>query len=250
MRFDIEGFVTFDTEDASLVNLLTGDSIELSQTSNRLLTELLYHRGDILSRGEIFQSVFDKYGARASNSNLNQYISTLRKGLSELGIEKDVIITVPRVGFRISDTVIINSDSEYHAPVYESEIPDEKKDKNDEKDKNALSSHFITTVVIFLTIALASLIMLAIEKITPDLFLQKVIQDKCVIYKPPSQSLETLRHEFGMTHQFNCAKPKELHIFKQTVNSRLGINRQLLIIECDADRHKCISYYIREKKNA
>ncbi|MDU1424033.1 MAG: transcriptional regulator, partial [Klebsiella michiganensis] len=30
MRFDIEGFITFDTEEASLVNLLTGDCIELS----------------------------------------------------------------------------------------------------------------------------------------------------------------------------------------------------------------------------
>lgn len=88
MRFDIEGFVTFDTEDASLVNIITGDCIELSQTSNRLLTELLHHRSDILSRGEIFQSVFDKYGARASNSNLNQYISTLRKNMSHLGIQK------------------------------------------------------------------------------------------------------------------------------------------------------------------
>lgn len=45
MRFDIEGFITFDTEEASLVNLLTGDCIELSATSTRLLTSLLQYRG-------------------------------------------------------------------------------------------------------------------------------------------------------------------------------------------------------------
>jgi DNA-binding winged helix-turn-helix (wHTH) protein len=78
MRFDIEGFITFDTEEASLVNLLTGDCIELSATSTRLLTNLLQYRGDIISR-VVFQSVFEKYGARPSNSNLNQYISTLRR---------------------------------------------------------------------------------------------------------------------------------------------------------------------------
>lgn len=53
MRFDIEGFITFDTEEASLVNLLTGDCIELSATSTRLLTSLLQYRG-ILFRGLIF----------------------------------------------------------------------------------------------------------------------------------------------------------------------------------------------------
>jgi DNA-binding response OmpR family regulator len=59
MRFDIEGFITFDTEEASLVNLLTGDCIELSATSTRLLTNLLQYRGDIISRVDIFQSVFE-----------------------------------------------------------------------------------------------------------------------------------------------------------------------------------------------
>ncbi|GHD94128.1 hypothetical protein GCM10011445_24210 [Pseudocitrobacter faecalis] len=244
MRFDIEGFVTFDTEDASLVNLLTGDSIELSQTSNRLLKELLFHRGDILSRGEIFQSVFDRYGARASNSNLNQYISTLRKGLSELGIEKDVIITVPRVGFRISDTVHITSDSEYQTPIYENV------NLEDKKVKYGYSFYLILFKVFFLMIALASLMIIAIEKVTPDLFLQKIVQDKCVVYMPSSQTLDELSNEFGMTHQFDCTTAKELHIYKQTVNSRLGINRQLLIIECDINKNKCMSYYVREKKNA
>lgn len=37
MRYDIEGFITFDTEDASLLNVLTGDCVELSQTSTRTL---------------------------------------------------------------------------------------------------------------------------------------------------------------------------------------------------------------------
>lgn len=59
MRFDIEGFITFDTEEASPVNLLTGDCIELSATSTRLLTNLLQYRGDIISRVDIFQSVFE-----------------------------------------------------------------------------------------------------------------------------------------------------------------------------------------------
>ena len=117
MRFDIEGFITFDTEEASLVNLLTGDCIELSATSTRLLTSLLQYRGDIISRVDIFQTVFEKYGARPSNSNLNQYISTLRRSLADLGIEKNVIITVPRIGFKISEDVIITTDNDYSSSI-------------------------------------------------------------------------------------------------------------------------------------
>ena len=117
MRFDIEGFITFDTEEASLVNLLTGDCIELSATSTRLLTSLLQYRGDIISLVDIFQTVFEKYGARPSNSNLNQYISTLRRSLADLGIEKNVIITVPRIGFKISEDVIITTDNDYSSSI-------------------------------------------------------------------------------------------------------------------------------------
>jgi DNA-binding winged-HTH domains len=244
MRFDIEGFITFDTENASLVNLLTGDSIELSQTSNRLLAELLNHRGDIVSRGEIFQSVFDRFGARASNSNLNQYISTLRKGMSELGIEKDVIITVPRVGFRISDNVIIKSDCEYNTPFYEYPVAKARREK---------PGHLFAILLFSVTLLAALLVPLmihALERLSPDPFLQRVVQDKCVIFLPASQSLGDLQREFGLTHSFDCSKAKEMYIYRQQMQSQLGINRQLLLVECDSDKNKCISYYVREKKNA
>ncbi len=101
MRYDIEGFITFDTEDASLLNVLTGDCVELSQTSTRLLAELLNHRGDILSRSEIFHSVFDQYGARASNSNLNQYISTLRRNLNDWAWKKRLSLPFPALVLRL-----------------------------------------------------------------------------------------------------------------------------------------------------
>jgi DNA-binding winged helix-turn-helix (wHTH) protein len=118
MRFNIDEFITFDSEQASLVNLLTDDCIELSATSARLFSTLLQSRGDIISRVDIFQSVFEQYGARPSNSNLNQYISTLRRSLADLGIEKEVIITVPRIGFKISTQVIITCDNSDDSPSF------------------------------------------------------------------------------------------------------------------------------------
>lgn len=113
MRFDIEGFITFDTDDASLVNLLTGDYVVLSQNHKILLTEFLNLRGDILLRNQFIRLFLDKYDVCISNSNLTQYILALRRDLRCLGIKKKTIIAVPNIGYKISKDVIINNDCEY-----------------------------------------------------------------------------------------------------------------------------------------
>lgn len=242
MRFDIEGFITFDTEDASLVNLLTGDCIELSQTSTRLLAELLNHRGDILSRNEIFQSVFDKYGARASNSNLNQYISTLRRNLNDLGVEKEIIVTVPRIGFKIAEDAIINNDREYRTPFLEEKEPEP------ELTEVHHSFHQMITRVIALAMALLLLIIKpGAYKSEPDL--HKMVKGQCVIFTSTSLSLMDVKNSFDLTPQvLDCSKAKELYVYKQQVTGTLGNIMQLLLIKCD--NRGCVSFYYREKNYA
>lgn len=239
MRFDIEGFITFDTEEASLLNLLTGDSVELSQTSTRLLAELLNHQGDILSRNEIFQSVFDKYGARASNSNLNQYISTLRRNLSDLGVEKEIITTVPRIGFKIADDAIIHNDREYRPPFLEEKIP-----------KPTLRTPHLSLFQRAGRIAILAFafILLLIKPVAfkSDTDVQKMIEDQCIIFMSPALSLREVQSSFDFTSQkFDCSHPKELYVYKKQVKGTLGNIMQLLLIECNKD--SCVSFYYREK---
>lgn len=243
MRFDIEGFITFDTEDASLVNLLTGDCVELSQTSTRLLAELLNHRGDILSRNEIFQSVFDKYGARASNSNLNQYISTLRRNLSDLGVEKEIIVTVPRIGFKIAEDAIINNDREYRTPFLEEKAPETTVISQPHPPLRQNITRIIAVAVAFL------LLIIKPGTFRDDSDMQKLIEDRCVIFMPSSLSLDDVKKGFNFaTQPFDCTKAKELYVYKQQVKSDLGNIMQLLLIECD--KGNCVSFYYREKNNA
>lgn len=227
MRFDIEGFITFDTEDTSLVNLLTGDCVELSQTSTRLLAELLSHQGDILSRNEIFQSVFDKYGARASNSNLNQYISTLRRNLSDLGVQKEIIVTVPRIGFKIAEDAIINNDREYRTPFLEEKTPEIPVAPPPPR----------TGQPVFRIIALAIAFLLLIikpETFRADTGVQKLVEDQCIIFMPSSLSLNDVKNSFNFTsHPFDCSRAKELYLYRQQVHGTLGNIMQLLLVECD-----------------
>ena len=241
MRYDIEGFITFDTEDASLLNLLTGDCVELSQTSTRLLAELLNHRGDILSRSEIFHSVFDQYGARASNSNLNQYISTLRRNLSDLGVEKEIITTVPRIGFKIADDVVIHNDREYRTPFLEEKVPD--------PTRNPPSPSFFERIARIMTLGFV-LILLLIRPHNVDSGedIHKIVDDQCIIFTSPALTLWDVKNSFNFTTQpFDCSQPKELYLYKKQIKGALGNIIHLLLIECN--NGYCESFYYREKTN-
>ena len=246
MRFDIEGFITFDTEEASLVNLLTGDCIELSATSTRLLTNLLQYRGDIISRVDIFQSVFEKYGARPSNSNLNQYISTLRRSLADLGIEKNVIITVPRIGFKISEEVIITSDNDYSSsftlPVLTADLP----------QRSLLWQH--RKAAIFFILPLIGFLLLLpffMYKKQPTTLV--FIQDNCTIYGSGAQrAREILSNKKLFPSGLDCSTPKKIYLFNRQLNQPqgLGIYMDIFILKCDMKDQQCHSYYYKEIKNA
>lgn len=247
MIFDIEKLLQFDTENATLVNQMTGDSIELSLTSTRLLAELLNHRRDVLSREEIFQSVFDQHGARSSNSNLNQYISILRKNFFELGLEKDVIVTIPRVGFRISENVNVSAldeqspENSFTANV----IPAKKKD-------NLHAIHYLP--IIILLIMSFPFMLFKPDNIPDDNTTKRIQKDKCVIFSPTSFSDKDVNDIINVTTQntgkLDCSIEKDIYIDKLQINSALGVNSQMLFIECIKSNNKCISYYFREKENA
>lgn len=219
MRFDIEGFITFDTEEASLVNLLTGDCIELSATSTRLLTNLLQYRGDIISRVDIFQSVFEKYGARPSNSNLNQYISTLRRSLADLGIEKNVIITVPRIGFKISEEVIITCDNDYSSsftlPTLTPESP----------RRNLLWKHR-KVAILFILLAIGLMLFSQIFTDKKQSSTISFIQDKCTIYSAGTlRATEILRNKKLFPSGLDCSTPKKIYLFNRQLNQEQDLGK-------------------------
>ncbi|MGA4650070.1 winged helix-turn-helix domain-containing protein [Citrobacter portucalensis] len=113
----IEKKVEFDSAACLLRNVQTIDETTISFIQAQLLTLLLNHRGFAVSRNEIFETIFDVHGAHATNNNLNQNISVLRKYLLQLGIDGEVIITVPRVGFMIADNLLIEILQKKPAPI-------------------------------------------------------------------------------------------------------------------------------------
>ncbi|MBA7931768.1 winged helix-turn-helix domain-containing protein [Klebsiella sp. RHBSTW-00215] len=95
MRYNIHGRLIYDATDGTLT--LPGSDeadSQLSITANALLWFFLRHT-DVVSRDEVLKKVWDDNGLTSSNSNLNQYLSMLRKTFRHYDID-NIIVTVSR----------------------------------------------------------------------------------------------------------------------------------------------------------
>jgi len=120
MIYTIDGNITYNTDDCTLSHLPTQESLSLSISTGRLFERLLTSEGDILSRDTLLTDVWDKYGLRGSNSNLNQYLSILRRALAAYGCE-NLIITIPKVGIRLNTDIPVERTASSSAPVNDAE---------------------------------------------------------------------------------------------------------------------------------
>ena len=103
MKFIINLTIVFDVDNRKL-SLYNDDRIyiELTKPATRLLLELIKNNEIDTSRDELLQSVWVNYGFVASNAGLNNYISELRKSFIALEMSREVIKTIPKLGFRLT----------------------------------------------------------------------------------------------------------------------------------------------------
>ncbi|HGN9364320.1 TPA: transcriptional regulator, partial [Klebsiella quasipneumoniae] len=95
MRYNIHARLIYDATDGTLT--LPGSDepdSQLSITASALLYFFLRHTG-VVSRDEVLKKVWDDNGLTSSNSNLNQYLSMLRKTFRHYDID-NIIVTVSR----------------------------------------------------------------------------------------------------------------------------------------------------------
>lgn len=83
------------------------DEIVLTTPANNCLMILLKNRPDITTQKELFEEVWEKYGIPINSNTLYQNVAMIRRAFRQLGIEDDVIVTIPRRGMLIAETVHI-----------------------------------------------------------------------------------------------------------------------------------------------
>ncbi|MFI8418144.1 transcriptional regulator [Serratia sp. NPDC078593] len=88
---------------------LASEHVAISAAAARLFTLLIKHKGEVVERDTILTKVWDDHGLQASNNNLNQCLSILRRIIKTMGVEKNVIETIPKVGLKIANDVLIEA---------------------------------------------------------------------------------------------------------------------------------------------
>lgn len=83
--------------------------VALSNTASQCLLLLLQHHGQVVEREYFFQQVWLNNGSQVTNNNFYQNISLLRRAFKELGLNDEFIITVPKVGIRLSQELLVES---------------------------------------------------------------------------------------------------------------------------------------------
>lgn len=106
MKYRISAFLYYDATDGSLkLDDADKSDTKLSITANALLYVLIQNPG-VITRDQVMKLVWDDNGLTSSNSNLNQYISLLRKTFRNYGIN-NIIVTIPKGRLEINPALSI-----------------------------------------------------------------------------------------------------------------------------------------------
>jgi DNA-binding winged helix-turn-helix (wHTH) protein len=106
MRYNINGRLIYNATDGTLT--LPGSDepdSQLSFTVSALLYFFLCHT-EVVSRVKVLEKVWDEKGLTSSNSNLNQYLSMLRKILRHYEID-NIVVTVSRGYLQLNPDISI-----------------------------------------------------------------------------------------------------------------------------------------------
>lgn len=111
----INDSILFNTEDGTFTLLDDEQNVfpqhhydaMLTLTGKRIFNVLLEAHPHVVPRQYIYSSVWDHYGLQSSNSSLNQYLSKIRSLIKTLGYTGDTIISLPKAGVKLSDSLDI-----------------------------------------------------------------------------------------------------------------------------------------------
>ncbi|WP_196062173.1 MULTISPECIES: winged helix-turn-helix domain-containing protein [unclassified Serratia (in: enterobacteria)] len=102
MKYIINLTLIFDPESRLLMlRNNTQLTVGLSNPATRLLSELIKNNKTELTREILLKHVWEDFGFSPSGATLSNHISELRKAFEALGMSKDILLTVPRIGFKL-----------------------------------------------------------------------------------------------------------------------------------------------------
>ena len=100
----INKLVEYDPENKTLVNHITGRTIQLQLPANLCFLYLITHPGDIISQNKLMVVGWGERNDVTTPNTFYQAILTLRNALAEVGLPRDTVKTISRRGLMLSET--------------------------------------------------------------------------------------------------------------------------------------------------
>lgn len=250
MIFIINGNISYNEQTGTLHNVSDPDnSISLLKPTGRLLSLFVRNNNILITREQLLNDVWEDYGLKASNNNLNNYISGLRKSLAQLG-EEELLITYPRQGFKF-----------LAKSIHCNEIVSSSENSNDivKFDGYHLQREKKRSVLIrggpWQILALCIITCLAL--LSFGLFYKSHAQisitnlgsyQKCKIYSIKNGNITSQEMESMIQHaHYNCNVDANIYYYSNMEDKNLNTNAPLLTY-CPLDKLKpCKNTYITRK---
>lgn len=108
MEFLIAKEIIYSSTRSALIKVGDGEMIHLPPAASFILLSLLKNHGKVVERNTFIESAWNDFGFELSGNTLNQYISLLRKNFLRLGTDSEIITTITRAGFSISEQIDVS----------------------------------------------------------------------------------------------------------------------------------------------
>lgn len=108
MRVIFNGIVAYEEQHARLYNINEPEKfVSLFAPTNKCLSLLIETRPEVISQHVFFEKVWENEGLPVTANTFYQHIAMLRRALEEVGLNKDAIVTIPRKGLSLAETLDI-----------------------------------------------------------------------------------------------------------------------------------------------
>lgn len=91
--------------------------VQLGAASSRCLQVLLEADGEIVTKGDLLHKGWERYKSIVTGNSINQAIAQIRKGFVQLRMSPQSIVTIPRIGYKLSDDLAIEKMDGRKSPV-------------------------------------------------------------------------------------------------------------------------------------
>lgn len=109
IHFDNEAYVLYAAQAPEEV-------LRIGAIASRCLTQLLQANGQIVSKRDLMSGAWGAFGLEVTDNSLAQVVRQLRVALEKLQPNHELIITIPRIGYKISEQVELLDEAVLSAP--------------------------------------------------------------------------------------------------------------------------------------